>query len=174
MTDELFDGLNRLASSTSVPAGTLLFRRDEPSSAFTSSAVARSLCSGRRRKRRIPWKLSLRGASSAFVLPSMGTYSSTAKALTDSELGFISSDRVLEAREQACALPGSHAHHESGSRKDAIVHRGALYPHRGIANAGPLMRRAEETPWAQPRRGRSAGYRRLLQDCLSNTRCITR
>lgn len=78
------------------------------------------------------------------------------------------------ACEQACALAGSHAHHESGSRQDAIVHRGALHPHRGIANAGPLMRRAEETPWAQPRRGRSAGYRRLLQDCLSNTRCITR
>ncbi|HET7348403.1 MAG TPA: hypothetical protein VFJ10_13800 [Acidobacteriaceae bacterium] len=104
MIDELFDGLNRLASSTSVPAGTLLFRRDAPSSAFTSSAVARSLCSGRRRKRRIPWKLSLRGASSAFVLPSMGTYSSTAKALTDSELGFISSDRVLEALASKPAL----------------------------------------------------------------------
>lgn len=174
MIDELFDGLNRLASSTSVPAGTLLFRRDEPSSAFTSSAVARSLCSGRRRKRGIPWKLSLRGASSAFCCHQWDLQRD-GKGIDGFRTGIYQLRPCSRgASEQACALPGSYAHHESGSRQDAIVHRGALHPHRGIADAGPLMRRAEETPWAQPRRGRSAGYRRLLQDCLSNTRCITR
>ena len=97
MTDELFDGLNRLASSTSVPAGTLLFLREEPSRCVyvVRSGTIALLWPETEEKN----PMEVLGPGNIIGLPAAinGTYSATAKALTDSELGFISADRVAEA-----------------------------------------------------------------------------
>lgn len=71
MADELFDGQNRLANSTSVPAGTLLFRRDEPSRCVYVVRRGTSLCSGPMVKRQLRWKCWGHEASSDFPPPSM-------------------------------------------------------------------------------------------------------
>jgi len=96
MTDELFEGLNRLASSTSVPAGTLLFLRDEPSRCVYVVRSGKIALLWPQTEETTP--MEFLGPGSIIGLPAAinGIYSATAKALTDSELGFISAERVLE------------------------------------------------------------------------------
>ena len=96
MADELCDELNRLASSTSVAAGTLLFRRDEPSRfvyVVRSGNIALLWPDGGETA-----PMEVLGPGSIIGLPAAinGTYSVTAKAAIDSELGVISADRLLE------------------------------------------------------------------------------
>ena len=71
MSDELFDGLNRLASSATVPAGAVLFQRNEPSRYVCVVRRATSLCSGPMLKRLLRWRYWVREASSEFPLQSM-------------------------------------------------------------------------------------------------------
>jgi len=96
MTDQLFDGLNRLASSATVPAGAVLFQRDEPS---------RYVYLVRRGNVALLWPdaeettpMEILGPGSLIGIPAAinGTFSVTAKAVTDSEVGVISADRLLE------------------------------------------------------------------------------
>ena len=104
MTDELFDGLDRLANRTSAPAGAVLFRRGEPS---VSVYIVRS------GNVELLWPdteettpMEVLGPGSIIGLPAAinGVYSATAKAVIDSELGVISADRVLELIESVPAL----------------------------------------------------------------------
>ena len=103
MADELFDPLNGLASSRSLPAGTILFRRDEASHfvyVVRSGEVA------------LLWPdaedaapMEIAGPGSVVGLPAAinGTYSVTAKTEVDSELGVVSAARVVELLE---TVPG--------------------------------------------------------------------
>lgn len=96
MTDALFDGLNRLASSTSVPAGTLLFLRDEPSRCVYVVRSGKIALLWPDTEETTPMEFLAPGSIIGLPAAINGTYSATAKALTDSELGFISADRVLD------------------------------------------------------------------------------
>jgi CRP-like cAMP-binding protein len=96
MTDQLFDGLNRLASCTSVPAGTLLFLREEPCRCVYVVRSGRIALLWPDTEETTP--MEILGPGSIIGLPAAinGTYSATAKTLTDSDLGFISAERVLD------------------------------------------------------------------------------
>ena len=97
MADELFNQLNRLANSTSAPAGTLLFRRDEPSRFVyltRSGSIALLWPDGEEAS-----PMEVLGPGSIVGLPAAinGSYSVTAKAATNAELGVICADCVLES-----------------------------------------------------------------------------
>ncbi|HEV2324704.1 MAG TPA: cyclic nucleotide-binding domain-containing protein, partial [Terracidiphilus sp.] len=96
MADELFDGLNRQATSKSVPAGTVLFRRDESSASVYTVRGGTIALLWPDTEEATP--MEVLGPGSIIGLPDAinGTYSVTAKAVTDSELGHICADCVLE------------------------------------------------------------------------------
>lgn len=96
MADELFNGLNRLGSSTFALEGTRLFRRDEPSSSVYVVHSGEVALLWPDAEERTP--MEILGPGSIIGLPAAvnGTYSVTAKAVVDSELGVICSDCVLE------------------------------------------------------------------------------
>ena len=104
MADELFDGLNRLASSTFIAAGTLLFRRDEASVCVYVVRSGEIALLWPDAEETTP--MEVLGPGSIIGLPAAinRTYSVTAKAITDSELGFVSADRALELLASAPAL----------------------------------------------------------------------
>lgn len=96
MAQELFDHLNRLANSTTVSAGTLSFRRDEPSRfvyLIRSGNIALLWPDGEETS-----PMEVLGSGSIIGLPAAinGTYSATAKAAIESELGVVCADCVLE------------------------------------------------------------------------------
>ena len=96
MSDELFDGLKRLPSSATVPAGAVLFQHDEPSRHVYVVHSGKIALLWPDTEETTP--MEILGPGSIIGLPAAinGTYSATAKALTDSDLGFISAERVLE------------------------------------------------------------------------------
>ncbi|HKO20587.1 MAG TPA: hypothetical protein VJU82_17055 [Acidobacteriaceae bacterium] len=81
MADELFDELTALANTTSAPAGTCLFRQDEPS---TSVYVGRS------------GNIALFWPDAEEAVPMEVL---TGKAIIDSEVGVISAARLLDLLE---------------------------------------------------------------------------
>jgi CRP-like cAMP-binding protein len=96
MTDQLFDGLNRLASSTSAPAGTILFRRDEPSGPVYTVRRGEIALLWPNAEERTPMEVLGPGSIIGFPAAINGHYSATAKAVNDSELGLICADCALE------------------------------------------------------------------------------
>lgn len=104
MRELLFDELNRLARALSSPAGAVLFRRDEPSSSIyiiRRGAVA------------LLWPdadettpMEVLGPGSIIGLPAAlnGSYSVTATAIIDSELGIINAAHIIEVLEANPAL----------------------------------------------------------------------
>ena len=104
MAEPLFDELNLLARTVFLPAGAVLFRRDEPS---------RSIYIVHKGNIALLWPdaqeaapMEVLGPGSIVGLPAAlnGSYSATAKALIDSELGIIATARVIEMFESNPAL----------------------------------------------------------------------
>lgn len=104
MSINLFDPLNQLARPISLPAGAMLFQRDEPSQSVYV------VCSGRIA---LLWPdaedsapMETLGPGAIVGLPAAinGVYSITAKAAADSELGVTSVARVMELLETHPAL----------------------------------------------------------------------
>lgn len=93
---ELFDELNRLASSTFAPAGTVLFRRDEPSRSVYVVRSGRVALLWPDAEETTPMEMLEPGSILGLPAAINGTYSATAKAVADSELGAICADCVVE------------------------------------------------------------------------------
>ena len=104
MAAELFDELNRTASSTLVSAGTLLFRRDEPSQSVYVVRRGGIALLWPDAKESVP--MEVLGPGTIIGLPTAMNvaYSLTAKAVTDSEVGVIGAARVVELLECNPAL----------------------------------------------------------------------
>lgn len=104
MADELFDQLSRLASSTFALAGTVLFRRDEPSKSVYMVRSGRVALLWPDAEETTP--MEVLGPGSILGLPAAinGTYSATAEVVADSELGAIYADCVVELLATAPSL----------------------------------------------------------------------
>ena len=96
MADELCDELNRLASSTFVSAGTLLFQREEASRFVYVVRSGNVALLWPDSEHTTPMEELGRGSIIGLPAAINGSYSVTAKAAIDSELGVISADRLLE------------------------------------------------------------------------------
>ncbi|HEX4037096.1 MAG TPA: Crp/Fnr family transcriptional regulator [Acidobacteriaceae bacterium] len=99
MPSDLFRELDAIAISTPVKNGSLLFRHGDPASAVylvRSGRIAMIWChSGQ------VYPMDTPGPGRIIGLPAIfnGDYSATAKAIEDSELGFIGADQVLRMLE---------------------------------------------------------------------------
>lgn len=96
MADELFDELNRLASRTFAPAGTILFRRDEPSRSVYVVHSGKIALLWPDTEETTPMEVLVPGSIVGLPAAINGTYSATAKAIMDSELGAICADCLVE------------------------------------------------------------------------------
>lgn len=99
MPVDLFDQLNGLATPVSLKSGTVLFRRDEPSRSVYVVRSGRIGLLWPDAEESVP--METLGPGSIIGIPAAinGTYSVTAKALMDSDLGIVSAARFLEVLE---------------------------------------------------------------------------
>jgi len=96
MADELFEELDRIAMSAAVPAGTLLFQCDEPSRYVYVVRSGNIALLWPDAEETSPMEVLTPGSTVGLPAAINGTYSVTAKAAIDCELGMITADRVVE------------------------------------------------------------------------------
>ena len=98
-TMNLFDNLNQLARSISLPAGAVLFRRDEPAQSVYVVRSGRIALLWPDAEGSAPMETLGPGTTIGLPAAMNGIYSITATSLVKSELGVISVARVLELLE---------------------------------------------------------------------------
>lgn len=103
MAEELFDRLNRLSSSRTALAGTILFRRDEQSLCVYMVRSGEVALLWPEAEETPPMEIA--GPGSIIGIPAAinGSYSVTARTEADSELGVISAARFVDLLE---TVPG--------------------------------------------------------------------
>lgn len=101
---DLFAGLNAVAISAPMPKGSVIFQNGDPGTAVYLIRSGRIALVWSDANEVVP--MDLHGPGRILGLPAAfnGSYSATAKALEDSELGFVPSDRVVAMLENSPSL----------------------------------------------------------------------